>query len=147
MPQNLNDMRFCKNCQMNVYPTRPEFNIKIFGIFTIVILVALITLTSLFLFFLAELFLFIYFMWAFMILNPYLIYYLIQQKISCPRCFQTTFEKNLEFQTFGERSPEPYNIIAPPKKTDILYCPYCGISQNKNANFCKICGKKLEIKW
>jgi hypothetical protein len=33
MPQNLDDMQFCKNCLMNVIPTRPDFNIKIFGIF------------------------------------------------------------------------------------------------------------------
>ncbi|MFW9824423.1 MAG: hypothetical protein ACFFE4_15875 [Candidatus Thorarchaeota archaeon] len=147
MPQNLDDMRFCKNCQMNVYPTRPEFNIKIYGIFIIIVLTVLISLSSFFLSFLAELFLFVYFMWAFMILNPYLIYYLIQNKINCPRCYQATEAKNLEFQPFGERSPKPYNNIAPRKKIKILYCPFCGISQNMNSNFCRICGKKLDIKW
>ncbi|MFX1455499.1 MAG: zinc ribbon domain-containing protein [Promethearchaeota archaeon] len=147
MPQNLNDMRFCKNCQMNVYPTRPEFNIKIYGIFTIIILAILITLTSLFLSIFAELFLFIYFMWAFMILNPYLIYYLSQQKNNCPRCYQTTHEKNLEFRPFGEKPPKAYSIIAPRKENHQFYCPYCGISLDKKAKFCKICGKKLEIKW
>ncbi len=33
MPQNLDGMQFCKNNLMNVFPTQPDFNNKIFGIF------------------------------------------------------------------------------------------------------------------
>ena len=145
MPQNLDDMQFCKNCQMNVFPTRPEFSIKIFGIFAISLLAILITTTILFLSIFTELILFIFFMWGFMILNPYLIYYFAKQKKNCPKCYQIVNHKNLDFQPFGEKVSEVYRLIAPQKKTINRYCPYCGKSLTGGASFCKSCGKKLEI--
>jgi len=145
MPQNLDDMQFCRNCQMNVFPTKPEFNIKIFGAFAISILTILIILTIFFLSFFVGLFLFIFFMWGFMILNPYLIYYITKQKRNCPKCYQEVIEKNLDFQPFGDKEPEIYKIIAPQKKTYDWYCPYCGNPINEHGIFCKVCGKKFTI--
>ena len=145
MPQNLDDMQFCKNCEMNVFPTRPEFHIKIFVVFAFSLFVILITVTILSLSIFTELTLIIFFMWGFMILNPYLIYYIAQQKKNCPKCYQIVNQKNLDFQPFGEKVSEVYSLITPQKKTFNLYCPYCGQSLIEGANFCKSCGKKFEI--
>ena len=61
MPQNLDDMQFCKNCEMNVFPTRPEFHIKIFVVFAFSLFVILITVTILSLSIFTELTLIIFF--------------------------------------------------------------------------------------
>ena len=45
MSQDINDMKFCESCKMNVFPARPKFNIKIFGIFAVTILIVLVVLT------------------------------------------------------------------------------------------------------
>ena len=146
MPQNQNDMMFCEVCKMNCYPVRPKFNILTFGIFAIGILVILIIITIISLPFFIDLFLFIYFMWGFMVLNPYLIYYGLKKKEYCPRCSQILVEKNLEYQPFGEKEPEIYKSLTPVKKPPIkLFCPYCGNSLIEGAKFCKSCGKKFEI--
>ncbi|MFX1302461.1 MAG: zinc ribbon domain-containing protein [Promethearchaeota archaeon] len=146
MVQDPNDMMFCESCRMNVFPTRPRFNIKIFGSFVIIILSLLISITIIFFSVFSAIFLFIYFMWGFMILNPYLIYYGLQKSRYCPRCFKKTVEKNLEYQPFGDKQPEISITLAPSKKTTIIWhCPYCGNSLSEGARFCKSCGKKFEI--
>lgn len=79
-----------------------------------------------------------------MLLNPYILYYSLQKKQYCPRCYNKTIEKSLEYKPFGNKQPEIYKELAPSQNTQItLYCPYCGLPVQKN--FCKSCGKKLEI--
>jgi hypothetical protein len=85
-------------------------------------------------------------MWGFMLLNPYLIYYLVKKKQFCPRCYQKVVEKNLEYQPFGKKEPEIYKLIAPPKKSKKWYCPYCSNTLTEGAKFCGSCGKEFEIK-
>jgi hypothetical protein len=71
----------------------------------------------------------------------------MQQKKHCPNCFGPTTEKNLEFKPFGEKEPEIYKLLAPIKKSPIIwYCPYCGNKVNNEAIFCGSCGKKFEIR-
>jgi hypothetical protein len=145
MAQNLDEMRFCSACKMNVFPTRPKFNVKIFYTCAVAILFVLVIITIISLTIFAELFLFIFFMWGFIMLNPYLIYYGIRRKQYCPRCYQEVSEKNLDYKPFGDKEPEIYKLIAPPKKFINFHCPYCGILLNEGAKFCKLCGKKFEI--
>ena len=145
MVQDSNDMNFCKNCKMNVYPSRPKFNIKMFGIFAIIMMAAFTVLTIIYFSIYSEIFLFIYFMWGFMIINPYLLYFGLQKKQCCPRCFKKTIEKNLEYKPFGDKEPEIYKELAPSEKSTIKWhCPYCGT--HVQGNFCKLCGKRFEIK-
>ncbi len=144
--QDIDKMGFCKSCNMNVFPTRPRFNIKIFGVFALIMLIVFITITIISLSIVSEVFLFIFFMWGFLLINPYLIYYSLQKKDSCPRCFNKTSEKNLDYQPFGSKEPEIYKTLAPAKKSIIKWhCPHCGNTLNKGALFCGSCGKKFEI--
>ncbi len=145
MPQNLDDMQFCRNCQMNVFPTRPEFNTKIFGILAISFLAILIAITIVFLSIFTEFILIIFFMWGFIIFNPYLLYFIAQKKNNCPRCYYVVDEKNLEYRPFGEKEPKIFNLTIPQKINHNWYCPYCGKSLTEGANFCTSCGKKFEI--
>ncbi len=146
MVQDINNMVFCQSCCMNVFPTRPRFNIKIFGIFAVLMLIIFTTITIVSLSILSEIFLFIFFMWGFLIINPYLIYYGLQKKIYCPKCFDKASEKNLEYKPFGEKQPEIYKVLAPSLKSTIKWhCPHCGNPLNKEAVFCGSCGKKFEI--
>jgi len=145
--QDPNDMMFCNQCKMNVYPSRPKFNIIIFVIFAIIMLFIFATITILSLSMFSEILLFIFFMWGFMIINPYLIYFGLQKKQICPRCFKRTSEKNLEYKPFGEKEPEIYQVLASSEKSVLKWhCPYCGQSLNGGALFCGSCGKKFEIK-
>jgi hypothetical protein len=145
MAQNLDDMQFCMSCKMNVFPTRPKFNIKIFGIFVILVSAIIIPLTIIYLPILSGLFVFLFFMWGFMLFNPYLIYYLVKKKQNCPRCYQKVVEKNLDYQPFGDKTPEVYKFIAPSKKSFDLFCPFCGNSLIEGVNFCSSCGKEFDI--
>jgi hypothetical protein len=144
--QDLDRMKFCKYCEMNVFPTRPKFNTKIFSICIVMMLVVFtsitILLTSLFL----GVFLFFFIMWGFMIVNPYLLYYGAKKKQYCPKCYQELVEKNLEYKPFGKKISEVFNLITPENKSSIiLYCPYCGNSLNERTRFCNLCGKKIDI--
>ncbi|MFW9882119.1 MAG: hypothetical protein ACFFG0_54335, partial [Candidatus Thorarchaeota archaeon] len=87
MVQDPQDMMFCDQCKMNVYPSKPKFNIKIFGVFALILMIifAVITIISLTIF--TEIIFLIYFLWGFMIINPYLVYYGFQKKQYCPRCY------------------------------------------------------------
>lgn len=145
MTQKLDEMRFCNACKMNVFPTRPKFNVKIFSICAIGTLIVLVVITTISLSIFAGLFLFIFFMWGFMIFNPYLIYYAIRRKQYCPRCYQGVSEKNLEYHPFGDKEPEIYKLLAPPKNCINFHCPYCGALLKEGAKFCKSCGKRFEI--
>ena len=145
MTQNLDDMQFCEKCKMNVFPSRPKFSIKIFSFFVLLISAIVIPLTIITVPILSGLFIFLFLMWGFMVLNPYLIYYISKKKQNCPRCYQKVVEKNLDYQPFGEKEADVYKLIAPDKKSFIWHCPYCGNSLNEGARFCTICGKKFEI--
>ncbi|MFX1387599.1 MAG: hypothetical protein ACFE9M_10320 [Promethearchaeota archaeon] len=146
MVQDPIEMMFCNQCKMNVYPTRPKFNIKTFGIFTIIMIISFTIITIITLTIFAEIFLSIFFMWGFMIINPYLIYYALQKKLYCPYCFKKTVEKNLEYKPFGYKEPEIYKKLTLLKNNPIIWhCPYCGNSLNNEAIFCSSCGKKFEI--
>lgn len=146
MSQDINEMKFCGSCKMNVFPSRPKFNIKLFGIFVILISAIIIPLTIISIPLLSGLFIFLFLFYGFMILNPYLIYYSIKKKQNCPRCFQKVVEKNLLYQPFGEKEPEVFKSIAPVKKPAIkVFCPYCGTTMSKKGQYCKSCGKKYEI--
>ncbi len=147
MSQDINEMKFCESCKMNVFPTRPKFNIKIFGIFSVMILIILTTITVITSFIFSGIILFLYFMWFFMVINPYVFYYAIKKKQYCPRCFQKVVEKNLLYQPFGEKEPDIYKSLAPIKKNSPkLFCPYCGNPMSKKGQYCNSCGKKFEIK-
>lgn len=141
--QNNNEMGFCENCKMNVFPTRPKFNIKIFGFFVVVlfILFSIITVVSLSIF--SSIFLIIFFLWGFMVINPYVIVHGLRKKEYCPRCYQSVHEKNIEFKPFGDKIPEIFKSIETSKKRGNVYCPYCGTSIL--GSFCKSCGRKFEI--
>ncbi|MHA2005994.1 MAG: hypothetical protein ACXABO_00670 [Promethearchaeota archaeon] len=144
--QDIDEMKFCKDCKMNVFPTRPKFNIKIFGICVIIMLVVFTSITiltaSLFMGFL----LFIFIMWGFIIINPYLIFYGIKKKQYCPKCYQELVEKNLTYEPFGETVSEVYNRITPATKSRLkFYCTNCGKSLNEQTRFCSSCGKKFDI--
>jgi hypothetical protein len=145
MFQDPNEMKFCNQCKMNVYPTRPKFNIKLFGAFALLMMIIFTSITIISLSIFAEIFLFIFFMWGFMLINPYLIYFGFQKKQFCPQCFSKTIEKNLKYQPFGEKEPEIYRALSPSQKSSLTwYCPYCGIPNQ--GNFCKACGRKFELK-
>ena len=144
---DINNMGFCESCNMNVFPTRPKFNIKIFGIFAIIMLILFTAITFISWSYLSEVFLFIYIMWGFLVINPYLIYYGIQKKNSCPRCFNKTSAKNLDYKPFGNKESELFKSLVPSKKTLInWHCPHCGNPINKGALFCGACGKKFDVK-
>jgi ribosomal protein L37AE/L43A len=145
MPQNFDDMQFCKSCQMNVFPSRLEFNIKIFGIFAVIFFIVLLSVTILFLSIITELILLIFFLWGFMVINPYLIYYIAQQKKNCPKCYQRVTEKNMDFKPFGPKVSEVYRGLIPQKQKYKLYCPFCGKSLTEGVIFCNSCGKKFEV--
>lgn len=145
MAQNLDDMQFCNNCKMNVFPTRSKFNIKIFVILTVLISALIISFTIIYVPILSGLFIFLFLMWGFMLLNPYLIYYLAKKKEFCPKCYQKVVKKNLDYQPFGKKEPEIYKLLTPSKKSIKLHCPYCGKSLIEATRFCSSCGKKLEI--
>ena len=146
MSQDINEMKFCESCKMNVFPSRPKFNIKLFGIFAVIILMTLITITVITSFIFSGIILFLYYMWFFMALNPYVFYYGIKKKQNCPRCFQKVVEKNLQYHPFGEKEPEIFKSLAPVKKPATkVFCPYCGTPMSKKGQYCKSCGKKFEI--
>ncbi len=147
MVQDPNEMMFCNQCKMNVYPSRPQFNIIIFVIFAIIMFVVFTTITIISLSVFSEILLFIFFMWGFMIINPYLIYFGLQKKQNCPRCFEKASKKNLEYEPFGEKKPDIYKALAPSEKSVMKWhCPFCGNSLDEGAIFCGSCGKKFEIK-
>jgi hypothetical protein len=148
-PQNYDDMKFCNKCKMNVFPTRPLFNIKIFFFFFIIVSAIIIPLIILYLPNVAAgILIFIFLIWGFLIINPYLIIYGLKKKQYCPNCHLRVVEKNLEYQPFGEREPEIYNNIAPTKKQkNKWFCPYCGNKMSKKAKFCYSCGKKYELQF
>jgi hypothetical protein len=147
MVQDPNDMNFCKNCKMNVYPSRPKFNGIVFGIFIIIMLAIFITLTIIFLSIFSEILLFIFFMWGFLLINPYLFYYGLQKKQFCPNCFKRTVPKNLEYKPFGGKEPEIFKTLTTSEQSGInWHCPYCGTPLGEEAKFCKSCGRKFEIK-
>lgn len=102
-------MVFCDRCKMNVYPTRLKFNIVAFGICAAIIFVPAIIITLSLPF--SSIFIFLYFMWGFMFINPYLIYYGFARKKYCPRCYGMCFEKNLVYKPFGPKEPEPFNKL------------------------------------
>ncbi len=141
--QNIDEMGFCENCKMNVFPTRPKFNVKIFGFFVVVffILFTIITVVSFSIF--SSIFLFIFFMWGFMVINPYVIYYGLRKEENCPRCYQMVHEKNTDYRPFGDRIPLIFKSIETSKRKGKFHCPYCGISIQ--GTFCKSCGKNFEI--
>jgi hypothetical protein len=146
MVQDPNDMMFCAHCKMNVFPSRQKFNIKIFGAFIIlmVFLFVIIMILSYTLF--SQILFFFFFMWGFMLLNPYLIYHGLQKKQYCPRCFKKAGKKNLDYFPFGDKEPEIYKKLAPSKKSHIVWhCPYCGKSLRERSEICNTCGKKVEI--
>lgn len=145
MAQNLDEMRFCNACKMNVFPTRPRFNIKVFVLFIIFVASIIIPLTIIYLPILSGLFIFLFLMWGFMVLNPYLFYFISRKKQFCPRCYQKVVEKNLDYQPFGKKEPEIYKLIAPKKKSFNWHCPYCGVLLIEGARFCNSCGKKIEF--
>ncbi len=93
--QNINDMGFCDKCKMNVFPTRPKFNIKIFGFFVVVLFILLSLLTVISLSIFSSIFLFIFFMWGFMVINPYIIYYGLREKGYCPSVINRFMKKIL----------------------------------------------------
>jgi len=145
MIQDPNDMEFCESCKMNVFPSRKRFNIKTFGFFVILILIIVIPLTIIYLPIFSGIFIFVFIMWGFMLLNPYTLYYGLQKKQYCPRCYNKTVEKSLEYIPFGDKQPEIYNELSSSHSAQITwYCPYCGTPVQKN--YCKSCGKKLELK-
>ena len=143
--QEIADMQFCENCKMNCFPVRPNFNVKIFGIFIVIILAIAVPITIIFIPYLSGLFIFLFLMWGFMLLNPYLLYYIAQRKQYCPRCYQKVTEKNLNYQPFGDKVPEVYKLITPQKKSSNFFCPFCGNSLIEGAKFCNSCGKKFDI--
>jgi len=145
MVQDPNDMMFCNHCKMNVYPSRPKFNIKIFGIFALIMMTVFTAITIISFTIFSEIFLIIFFMWGFMIINPYIVYYGLQKRQYCPRCFKKTIEKDLKYKPFGDKEPEIYKTLVSFQKNPLTwYCPYCGTPIH--GNFCKSCGRKLEIK-
>ena len=149
MPQNEDEMMFCEKCKMNVFPSRPPFNIKTFGVCAVITLLIIIPIFYTTITLLSEILFFLYFMWGFMFINPYLVYYSLLNKEFCPRCHQGAVEKNMDYKPFGEKEPEVYKIIAPaPSKTNqkIWHCPYCGSQMDYDGDFCGACGKKFEIK-
>ncbi|MFW9874643.1 MAG: zinc ribbon domain-containing protein [Candidatus Thorarchaeota archaeon] len=143
--QDIADMQFCESCKMNVFPTRPKFNIKIFGIFIVLISVIIIPLIIIFIPILSGVFIFLFFFFGFMLLNPYLLIYAVKKKVFCPLCYQKVVKKNLDYQPFGEKEPEAYKLITSSKKSFSWYCPHCGNSLIEGAKFCSSCGKKFEI--
>jgi len=138
---------------MNVFPTRPEFNVIVFGVFAGVLVIISVILS--FLLLLWWFFTFLVFSFLFMILNPYLIYYGLKPKIYCPNCHSKCSEElNREYEPFGPKRGEgfphlPYeeSISHPNKVLSTIgwYCPYCGASISRKWKFCKSCGKILEI--
>ena len=144
--QNLDKMKFCKNCEMNVFPSKPKFDVKIFGIFVVILLIAFTSITILISSLFLGFFLFIFIMWGFMIINPYLIYYGVKKKQYCPNCYREVGAKNLEYEPFGDIKPEIYKRVGPVNKSNLqFYCPYCGYSLTERVRFCMSCGKKLDI--
>ena len=153
MPQDKNDMRFCNNCKMNVFPTRPEFNTLAFSVIAAVMFVIVTIFT--FLAFFTLFFEMIFFLYLFMCLNPYLIYYGLLRKDNCPKCRSKVVDKNLEYEPFGTKKGEglprmPYesessNDIDKNVVSEGWFCPYCGSPISRDWVFCKKCGKTLEI--
>jgi hypothetical protein len=148
-PQNFDDMKFCNLCKMNVFPTRPPFNVKLFILFFIIVSITFIPLIILSLPYLtAWIIVAIFLTWGFLVINPYLIIYGLKKKQYCPNCYQLLNEKNLEYQPFGEKVSEIYEKIAPKKyNKSEWFCPYCGNRMSKKAKFCHSCGKKCELKF
>ena len=149
MPQNKDEMMFCEKCKMNVFPSRPQFNVKAFVVCSVVIFLIILPIFVTTITFLSEILFYLYFMWGFMFINPYLLYYSLLKKQFCPRCYQGAVGKNLEYKPFGEKEPEVYKEIAPaPSKSNqsAWYCPYCGSQMDHDGDFCSACGKKFEIK-
>jgi hypothetical protein len=148
-PQNFDEMKFCPTCKMNVFPTRPPFNIKLFLFCFVIVSAVFIPLMVIFLPDIAAgIIVFIFLLWGFMIINPYLIIYGLAKKQYCPNCHHLLNDKNLDYQPFGEKQPEIYKIIAPKKNhKNKWFCPYCGNKMSKTARFCYSCGKKCELQF
>ncbi|MHA1490707.1 MAG: hypothetical protein ACTSRI_13745 [Promethearchaeota archaeon] len=115
MPQDTNTMKFCFNCRMNVFPSRPIFNVKMFVICVLIMFPIIVTINLVFFFAFFVLFNFIFLIWGFMLFNPYLIFYGLKKKQYCPRCYQKVIEKNLDYQPFGEKEPEIFTVLSPSK--------------------------------
>ncbi|MFW9829162.1 MAG: hypothetical protein ACFFEY_16420 [Candidatus Thorarchaeota archaeon] len=146
MVQDPHKMMFCVHCKMNVFPSRRKFNIRIFVIFAILMLIFLMLITVLVYTFFSQIILLIFFMWGFMIFNPYIIFYGLQKKQHCPYCFNITREKNLDYIPFGSKEPEIYKNLTPSDKPLFnWFCPYCGIALNQGIKYCKSCGKELKF--
>ena len=144
MVQDFDEMKFCSNCKMNVFPSRPKFNVRIFIISAIIMLIifTLISIISASIF--SGIFLFLFFMWFFMFLNPYVFYFGLKKKENCPKCYQEVIDKNLDYKPFGDKVPEIFKTIGVPKKEqNKWYCPHCGIPMY--GAFCTSCGQKFEI--
>ncbi len=115
MHQDINTMMFCRNCRMNVFPSRPKFNVITFVICVLIMFPIIATINLVFFFPFFVLFNFIFLMWGFMLFNPYLIFYGLKKKQYCPRCYQKVIEKNLDYQPFGEKKPEIFTSLSPSK--------------------------------
>lgn len=144
-------MGFCDDCGMNAFPARPEFNTVLFVItatISSVVMVIIIGILFVLLFDLNVLLLIFI-----IVLNPYVVYYLLQPKKYCPHCRRELSKKNLNYEPFGDKEPEIYKKRA--NQTDTSspmrnprsnwHCPYCGKAIRRNANFCEFCGREFEI--
>ncbi|MFX1409079.1 MAG: hypothetical protein ACFFA6_01905 [Promethearchaeota archaeon] len=60
----LDDMKFCESCKMKIFPSRPKFSIKTFGLFVILIFTIILPLIVIFLPLLLGLLIFL--MWGLM---------------------------------------------------------------------------------
>ena len=155
MSQDINDMKFCESCKMNVFPSRPKFNTGVFLICMLIILPFVMMISVIFFSAISELLIILFFLWGFMIINPYLIIYAIKKKRYCPNCYRLVIAKNLDFYPFGEKEPGGYGSVPNfknfskfniKKKTYKLFCPYCGNPIALDWMFCIICGKKNQFK-
>lgn len=153
MLQDKNDMKFCDNCKMNVFPARPEFNTLVFSVIA-GIMVVIVTIYT-FLAFFTPFFQIIFFLYLFMFLNPYLIYYGLIGKKNCPKCRKEVVNKNLDYEPFGSKKSEGLPSLSHEKEiskdvdgnvlSEGWFCPYCGSTIKRTWINCKKCGKTLNF--